>query len=97
MLSKPVIPPLAYTSPDGHVKAYWRTGDYRYVMKVLVVTRLPGKQTGVIMIIGLHGADGPVPTARDVDQTLARVWRELLIEGVAVPVVFRRGRAVEGA
>jgi hypothetical protein len=80
------IPPLAYTSPDWRVKAYWRPGDYR-AMKVLVVTRLPGKQTGVIMLIGLHGTDGPVPTARDVDQTLARVWRELSIEGVAAPVV----------
>ena len=80
------VPPLAYTSPDGRVKAYWRPGDYR-AMKLLVVTRLPGKQTGVVMLIGLHGTDGPVPTARDMDQALARVWRELSIEGVAAPVV----------
>jgi hypothetical protein len=80
------IPPLAYTSPDRRVKAYWRPGDYR-AMKVLVVTRLPGKQTGVIMLIGLHGANGPVPTSREWDRTLARVWRELSIEGVATPAV----------
>ena len=45
------LPPLAYASPDGAAKVYWRTGD----PVVLVVTALPGKQAGLIEVIGLDG------------------------------------------
>ena len=82
------LPPLAYSSPDGAAKVYWRTGD----PVVLVATALPGKQAGLIEVIGLDGfatSSGPSPvappTASDVNRTLKRVWRDLAIDGLPAP------------
>jgi hypothetical protein len=77
------IPPLAYSSPDGHTRAYWQTGG----RKLLVVSEVPGRSTGVIMLLGLPVTDGSPPTAGDANEILATVWRGLSIEGVTQPVV----------
>jgi hypothetical protein len=80
------IPPLAFTSPDGHTKAYWQTGG----RKLLVVSHLPGHSTGAIMLLGLPLLHGASPTAASVDRTLATVWNELSLQGVPQPVIVAR-------
>ena len=82
------LPPVTSSSPGGTAKVYWRSGD----PTVLVATALPGKQAGLIEVIGLDGftsSSGPSaaapPTASDVNRTLRRVWHDLAIEGLPVP------------
>lgn len=77
-------PPLAYSSPDGQTKAYWKDGG----RDLLIVTRASGRSTGVIMLLGLPLAS-QAPDAGDVNKTLATVWRQLSIRGLAVPVLTR--------
>ena len=83
------LPPLVYTSPDGRAKVYWREGD----LVLLVVTAIPGKQAGLIELIGLQGvvsSDGATvsrATAKDASRVLATVWRDLNITGLSAPKV----------
>ena len=79
------VPPEAFASPNGRLKLYWRAG----MKKALIVTRIPGRQTGVIMLLGMTGSNDSGPTVDDLNRTLDDCWRELSIEGVAAPTAPR--------
>jgi hypothetical protein len=84
LLHKAEHSPVLARTPDGTVIIRGNRGS-----RILqVVTHLPGAMPGVIWVIVRDGAKSPRPwSAERQNAALARLWRELKIEGAPLPVI----------
>jgi len=76
--------PLAQT-PDGQAQIYWHEG----LQQLVVLTALPDRAAGALIVTGslLNHKHGEATDAALVNRALAQLWRELAIEGLALPQV----------